>query len=47
VLLARAGHGRRVFGVVLLVLGALVVSGADKRLEALAVTLVPEWALAF
>lgn len=46
-LLAQADRGRRVLGGVLLLLGALVVSGTDKRLEALAVAVVPDWALAF
>lgn len=44
-LLRHAEQGRRALGAALLVLGALVLSGLDKRLEALAVGFVPEWAL--
>lgn len=46
-LLARADRGRRLFGGVLLLLGVLVLSGLDKRLEALVVPVVPEWAISF
>lgn len=40
------GRGRTLFGGVVLMLGLLVVSGLDRRLEALAVAWVPEWVLA-
>jgi len=46
-LLARADRGRRLFGGVLLLLGVLVLSGLDKRLEAIAVAVVPQWAISF
>jgi len=46
-LMARAHRGRRLLGGVLLGLGVLVLSGLDKRLEALAVGVVPDWALTF
>lgn len=45
-LMARADRGRQWLGAALLLLGLLVVSGLDKRLEALAVGLVPDWAFA-
>lgn len=45
-LLARAEQGRRLLGALLLLLGTLVLTGLDKRLEALAVPFVPEWAFA-
>ncbi len=44
--MARAERGRRLLGATLLLLGVLVLSGFDKRLEALAVSIVPEWAFA-
>ena len=46
-LIRGADRGRRLLGGLLLLLGILVLSGLDKRLEALAVSFVPEWALAF
>ncbi len=45
--LAHANSGRRLLGGLLLLLGILVVTGLDKRLEALGVAFVPEWALSF
>ena len=45
--LAHATSGRRLLGGLLLLLGFLVVTGLDKRLESLGVAFVPEWALSF
>lgn len=42
-LLTSGGRGRKLLGWSLLLLGALVLSGIDKYLEALAVDLVPGW----
>ncbi len=42
--LQRAGSGKRFLGTALLVLGLLVLSGVDKRLEAWALGWLPEWA---
>lgn len=44
-LIRGASRGGRALGVMLLLLGALVLSGLDKRLEALAVSVVPDWVL--
>lgn len=41
--MAGGGFGKRLLGVMLLVLGLAVLSGADKFLEALAVDIVPAW----
>lgn len=43
-MLAGAGAGKRWLGVMLLMLGGLVLSGIDKRLEAWAVGWLPAWA---
>ncbi len=42
--LAGAGAGKRWLGIALLVLGLMVVTGVDKRLEAWAVGWIPDWA---
>lgn len=42
--LASAGSGKRWLGIALLVLGLMVVTGVDKRLEAWAVGWIPDWA---
>jgi cytochrome c biogenesis protein CcdA len=42
-LLATAERGKKLLGLSLLLLGVLVVSGLDKRFEALVVPLLPEW----
>jgi cytochrome c biogenesis protein CcdA len=42
-LLVTAERGKKLLGLSLLVLGLLVVSGLDKRFEALVVPLLPEW----
>lgn len=44
-LTARSGRGKKLFGTVLLVLGLLVFTGADKVLEAIALGMLPEWVL--
>jgi cytochrome c-type biogenesis protein len=41
--LSVGGLGKKVLGATLLVLGLLVLTGMDKYLEALAVSVVPEW----
>ena len=38
-----ASRARRVFGAVLVAVGALIVSGADRRLEAILVDASPAW----
>jgi cytochrome c-type biogenesis protein len=43
-LLSGAGAGKRWLGAALLVLGLLVLSGVDKRLEAFALGWLPDWA---
>ncbi|MEM0962766.1 MAG: cytochrome c biogenesis CcdA family protein [Bacteroidota bacterium] len=43
-LLATGGRGKKLLGGTLLLLGVLVMSGADKVLEAAAVDLLPTWA---
>lgn len=42
-LMATADRGKRLLAITLLLLGTLVATGLDKRLEALAVPLLPEW----
>jgi cytochrome c biogenesis protein CcdA len=42
-LVSRGRSGRRLLGGSLLLLGVLVLTGLDKRLEALAVNLLPAW----
>jgi cytochrome c-type biogenesis protein len=41
--ISAGGFGRKLLGASLLILGLLVLTGLDKRLEALAVSIVPEW----
>lgn len=41
--IAAGGFGRKLLGTSLLILGLLVLTGVDKRLEALAVDIVPAW----
>ncbi|MBK7595283.1 MAG: sulfite exporter TauE/SafE family protein [Gemmatimonadetes bacterium] len=41
--MARAGTGKKILGWTLLVLGILVLTGGDKMLEELAVTMLPGW----
>ena len=43
--LGGAMRGRQVLGALLMVLGVLVLSGLDKRLEAFAVDWLPQWAI--
>jgi cytochrome c-type biogenesis protein len=45
-MMAAGGVGKKVLGGTLLVLGLLVLTGADKYLEAMAVEIVPEWVYA-
>lgn len=42
-MLAAGGLGKKLLGGTLLILGLLVLTGMDKYLEALAVSVVPEW----
>ena len=42
--LAGAERGKRWLGGLLVLLGVLVLSGADRQLEALAIGLLPDWA---
>jgi cytochrome c-type biogenesis protein len=42
-ILSAGGFGKKLLGSTLLVLGVLVLTGIDKFLEALAVSVVPEW----
>jgi cytochrome c-type biogenesis protein len=42
-MMSAGGLGKKVLGATLLVLGLLVLTGMDKFLEALAVSVVPEW----
>ncbi len=44
-MLAGSGAGKRWLGVTLLILGLLVLTGIDKRLEAWAVAWLPSWAV--
>ena len=44
-LAAGAGRGKQALGGLLALLGVLVLSGFDKRLEALGVAWVPQWVL--
>jgi cytochrome c-type biogenesis protein len=45
-MMAAGGAGKKVLGVALLFLALLVLTGADKYLEAMAVEIVPEWVYA-
>jgi len=38
--------GKRIFGVILLLVGLLIISGLDKRFETLVVTASPDWLIA-
>lgn len=44
-LMSNSGRGKKLLGLVLLGLGLLVLTGADKILEAFAVRILPEWIL--
>ena len=44
-ILASASRGKALLGTVLLVLGLLVLTGWDKRLEAWSLTWLPSWAI--
>lgn len=46
-LLAGAQQGKRLLGILLLALGIAVLTGADKRVEAVAVKYLPDWAVSF
>lgn len=44
-ILSGANHGKKLLGVLLLVLGLMVLTGIDKLLEAWALTWLPAWAI--
>jgi hypothetical protein len=36
-------RGRRVFGVLIVLVGVLIITGADHRLEAASIAVLPDW----
>ena len=46
-LMSGVESAKRLMGVVLLLLGVMVLTGADKYLETLALAIIPQWAISF